>query len=55
MRSRETVDVGGQPPLKAATAGASRMPARLQAPRAKATGPTAKANRQPNRSGGNRY
>ena len=55
MTARGTVDVEGQPPMKAATTGASRMPARSQVPRARATGPTAMAKRPPNRSGRNRY
>lgn len=55
MGARGNVEVGGQPPMKAATNGASRMPARSQAPRARPTGPPAMANRPPNRSvgGGN--
>ena len=52
---RGNVNVAGQPPVKAATNEASRMPARSQAPRARATGPTAMAYRPPNRSGKNRY
>ena len=55
MGARGAVDVGGQPPTKAATTGASRMTARSQAPRAKATELTAMASRQPNRSGRHRY
>merc|ERR1719510_2229986 len=54
MGARGNVEVGGQPPMKAASNGASRMPARSQAPRAKPTGPPAMANRTPKRSeGGN--
>ena len=52
---RGNVNVAGQPPVKAATNKASRMPARSQALRARATGPTAMANRPPSRSGRNRY
>ena len=51
---RGNVNVAGQPPVKAATNEASRMPARSQAPRARATGPIVMANRPPNRSGRNR-
>ena len=52
---RGNVNIAGQPPVKVATNEASRMQARSQAPRARATGPTAMANRPPNRSGRNRY
>ena len=52
---RGNVNVAGQLPVKAATNEASRMPARSQAPRARATGSTAMANRPPNRSGRNRF
>ena len=52
---RGNVNVAGQPPVKAATNEASRLPARSQAPRARVTGSTAMANRPPNRSGGNRF
>ena len=52
---RGNVNVAAQPPVKAATNKASRMPARSQVPRVRAIGPTARANRPPNRSGRNRY
>merc|ERR1719273_888108 len=48
--ARGNVEVGGQPPMKAASSGASRMPARSQAPRARPTGSPAMTNRPPNRS-----
>merc|ERR1719479_10480 len=48
--ARGNVEVGGQLPMKAASNGASRMPARSQAPRSRPTGSPAMANRPPNRS-----
>merc|ERR1719361_739434 len=50
MGARGNVEVGGQLPMKPASSGASRMPARSQAPRARPTGSPAMANRPPNRS-----
>jgi len=49
MSARGNQDMGGQPPMKPATNGASRMPARSQAPRAKPAAPA--ANRMPPRPG----
>ena len=49
MGARGILDMGGQPPMKPATNGASRMPARSQAPRAKLAAPA--ANRMPPRPG----
>jgi len=49
MGARGNLDVGGQSASKPVTNGASRMPARSQAPRAR---PPAMANRAPTRPGG---
>ena len=52
---RGNVNVAVQPPVKATTKEASRMPARSQAQRVRAASPAAIANRPSNRSGRNRY
>jgi len=51
MASRGNVDVGAPAPMKQVTNGASRMPARSQAPRARPS-PQVMANRGPSRPGG---
>ena len=53
MGARGNVDVGGQAPMKAVTNGASRMPARSQAPRSRPVAPPASTNRTPMRPGRN--
>ena len=50
MASRGNVDVGAPAPMKQVTNGASRMPARSQAPRARPS-PQVMANRGPSRPG----
>jgi len=53
MGARGNIDVGGSnPPMKAVTNGASRMPARSQAPRSRPAPPPASSNRTPMRPGG---
>merc|ERR1719281_1704033 len=49
MGARGNVEVGGQAPMKAVTNGASRMPARSQAPRSRPAPPPASSNRTPMR------
>merc|ERR1712179_19297 len=50
LGARGNVDVGGPAPMKAVTNGASRMPARSQAPRSRPAPPA--SNRTPMRPGG---
>lgn len=52
MGARGNVDVGGQSAMKPATNGASRMPARSQAPRARPAGPPVTSHRAQTRPGG---
>ena len=54
MGARGNVEVGGQAPMKAVTNGASRMPARSQAPRSRPAPPPASSNRTPMRPGKNK-
>ena len=54
MGARGNVEVGGQAPMKAVTNGASRMPARSQAPRSRPAPPPASSNRTPMRPGTNK-
>ena len=54
MGARGNVEVGGQAPMKAVTNGASRMPARSQAPRSRPAPPPASSNRTPMRPGINK-
>ena len=51
MGARGNVDVGGQPAMKPVTNGASRMPARSQAPRQRPVAPPATSHRAPTRPG----
>ena len=51
MGARGNLDVGGQTAMKPVTNGASRMPARSVAPRARPIAPPATSHRAPTRPG----